>query len=132
MTRRKPLSKRLTTLSLARNLTSKQEHQVIAMADRARHLEADRSDLIERSDLARKIVEEHRYESPYAARRECVCGICKIGAALEGTSEFEERSEEHTSELQSLMRISYAVFCLKKQKKKNNIQSQFNQSTTTT
>src|SRR3546814_7039748 len=29
------------------------------------------------------------------------------------------RSEEHTSELQSLMRISYAVFCLKKQKKYN-------------
>src|SRR3546814_6563440 len=30
------------------------------------------------------------------------------------------RSEEHTSELQSLMRISYAVFCLKKKKKKTN------------
>src|SRR3546814_3745613 len=30
-----------------------------------------------------------------------------------------ERSEEHTSELQSLMRISYAVFCLKKKKKTN-------------
>src|SRR3546814_3584717 len=30
----------------------------------------------------------------------------------------DERSEEHTSELQSLMRISYAVFCLKKQNKK--------------
>src|SRR3546814_1100853 len=30
------------------------------------------------------------------------------------------RSEEHTSELQSLMRISYAVFCLKKKKKQNN------------
>src|SRR3546814_8976838 len=29
---------------------------------------------------------------------------------------FELRSEEHTSELQSLMRISYAVFCLKKKK----------------
>src|SRR3546814_6726932 len=29
----------------------------------------------------------------------------------------DARSEEHTSELQSLMRISYAVFCLKKQKK---------------
>src|SRR3546814_8690581 len=28
--------------------------------------------------------------------------------------EFSDRSEEHTSELQSLMRISYAVFCLKK------------------
>src|SRR3546814_7105352 len=30
------------------------------------------------------------------------------------------RSEEHTSELQSLMRISYAVFCLKKKKKNTN------------
>src|SRR3546814_7370187 len=30
------------------------------------------------------------------------------------------RSEEHTSELQSLMRISYAVFCLKKKKKRQN------------
>src|SRR3546814_4481691 len=30
-----------------------------------------------------------------------------------------DRSEEHTSELQSLMRISYAVFCLKKKTKKN-------------
>src|SRR3546814_6553874 len=29
----------------------------------------------------------------------------------------QQRSEEHTSELQSLMRISYAVFCLKKKKK---------------
>src|SRR3546814_4676466 len=35
----------------------------------------------------------------------------------------DERSEEHTSELQSLMRISYAVFCLKKKKKRHeNIQ----------
>src|SRR3546814_2478461 len=32
------------------------------------------------------------------------------------------RSEEHTSELQSLMRISYAVFCLKKKKKYTTIQ----------
>src|SRR3546814_10096744 len=31
----------------------------------------------------------------------------------------DSRSEEHTSELQSLMRISYAVFCLKKKKQKN-------------
>src|SRR3546814_10731317 len=34
-----------------------------------------------------------------------------------------DRSEEHTSELQSLMRISYAVFCLKK--KKNNINNTY-------
>src|SRR3546814_13831970 len=34
-------------------------------------------------------------------------------------SGFGDRSEEHTSELQSLMRSSYAVFCLKKKKKAN-------------
>src|SRR3546814_6360085 len=33
---------------------------------------------------------------------------------------LDQRSEEHTSELQSLMRISYAVFCLKKKYKPNN------------
>src|SRR3546814_2339925 len=33
---------------------------------------------------------------------------------------FDVRSEEHTSELQSLMRISYAVFCLKKKNHKHN------------
>src|SRR3546814_19045329 len=33
----------------------------------------------------------------------------------------EARSEEHTSELQSLMRISYAVFCLKKKTNKTNV-----------
>src|SRR3546814_1308211 len=34
-------------------------------------------------------------------------------------SRITRRSEEHTSELQSLMRISYAVFCLKKKKRRN-------------
>src|SRR3546814_6341037 len=38
-------------------------------------------------------------------------------AAGEPTLQIAIRSEEHTSELQSLMRISYAVFCLKKQNK---------------
>src|SRR3546814_7609779 len=36
------------------------------------------------------------------------------------------RSEEHTSELQSLMRISYAVFCLKKKKKNHTKKNQIN------
>src|SRR3546814_9605904 len=36
-----------------------------------------------------------------------------------GAQTLPARSEEHTSELQSLMRISYAVFCLKKKNKKN-------------
>src|SRR3546814_5267743 len=38
------------------------------------------------------------------------------------TDDIGERSEEHTSELQSLMRISYAVFCLKKKTKKSGLQ----------
>src|SRR3546814_2960800 len=42
---------------------------------------------------------------------------CAGSTMLRADSLAGERSEEHTSELQSLMRISYAVFCLKKQKK---------------
>src|SRR3546814_1982616 len=41
-------------------------------------------------------------------------------------TQFHDRSEEHTSELQSLMRISYAVFCLKKKKKKQTTNSHTN------
>src|SRR3546814_7810668 len=44
---------------------------------------------------------------------------------------FSQRSEEHTSELQSLMRISYAVFCLKKKKKKIPTQLTKKHNTTT-
>src|SRR3546814_9781521 len=43
-------------------------------------------------------------------------GPHRFDVAIVGRS--ENRSEEHTSELQSLMRISYAVFCLKKKKNK--------------
>src|SRR3546814_4735549 len=50
-----------------------------------------------------------------------VAGVLLMPGAI-GDDELSlvgvERSEEHTSELQSLMRISYAVFCLKKKKKK--------------
>src|SRR3546814_4253958 len=41
----------------------------------------------------------------------------RVVAAAEDNMTFHNRSEEHTSELQSLMRIPYAVFCLKKKKK---------------
>src|SRR3546814_3852284 len=43
--------------------------------------------------------------------------VMRPGGMKHATSDSEERSEEHTSELQSLMRISYAVFCLKKKKR---------------
>src|SRR3546814_2685606 len=43
--------------------------------------------------------------------------LVRIGVkAAAGIGDADQRSEEHTSELQSLMRISYAVFCLKKKK----------------
>src|SRR3546814_8611822 len=41
-------------------------------------------------------------------------------------SRLRKRSEEHTSELQSLMRLSYAVFCLKKKKQCKNIPTKQN------
>src|SRR3546814_2944907 len=49
------------------------------------------------------------------------CAVERLASGDDGSSEQERdnhpaRSEEHTSELQSLMRISYAVFCLKKKK----------------
>src|SRR3546814_2035588 len=43
-------------------------------------------------------------------------------AAFQAFVHGSNRSEEHTSELQSLMRISYAVFCLKKKTKRHNRQ----------
>src|SRR3546814_4994898 len=56
------------------------------------------------------------------AYRRCLCGTRQrvaTPAGADGTGgvpAVPRRSEEHTSELQSLMRISYAVFCLKKKK----------------
>src|SRR3546814_6189212 len=44
------------------------------------------------------------------------------------TLQTKLRSEEHTSELQSLMRISYAVFCLKKKKKKKTTKRHIQQN----
>src|SRR3546814_7991323 len=46
-------------------------------------------------------------------------GLLPIIVPIEFVSNFLVRSAEHTSELQSLMRISYAVFCLKKKKNNN-------------
>src|SRR3546814_6803168 len=47
-------------------------------------------------------------------------GACEALMTLVPVQAEARRSEEHTSELQSLMRISYAVFCLKKKKKQRN------------
>src|SRR3546814_2669427 len=66
--------------------------------------------------LARKSVRERIRRSPLIRGRDC--DVLQTSAA--------GRSEEHTSELQSLMRISYAVFCLKKKKKHAHIKHPFN------
>src|SRR3546814_8042239 len=52
-----------------------------------------------------------------------VAGVLVVGPRVEEREDARPpvgRSEEHTSELQSLMRISYAVFCLKTQKNNTN------------
>src|SRR3546814_10785365 len=58
-----------------------------------------------------------RFESIYEPGKYLSLSVFRDEAAVRA------RSEEHTSELQSLMRISYAVFCLKKKKKNSNTQS---------
>src|SRR3546814_5279956 len=50
--------------------------------------------------------------------------VAAVGAHLALATLISGRSEEHTSELQSLMRISYAVFCLKKKKQTPQISTQ--------
>src|SRR3546814_2772253 len=72
-------------------------HPAVLHADRIRgQREADRGDGCERT--RREAVGRHPVDL-----------VGRVPEELEGA-----RSEEHTSELQSLMRISYAVFCLKK------------------
>src|SRR3546814_2139610 len=61
---------------------------------------------------------------PFAGHKDNHAGLMnptQIAALRDqfGIAEGGERSEEHTSELQSLMRISYAVFCLKKKNQDN-------------
>src|SRR3546814_3859686 len=65
-----------------------------------------------RSSSAWQRCEPRKPAPPVTTTRAISCGRCR------GT---RSRSEEHTSELQSLMRISYAVFCLKKKNYKNNL-----------
>src|SRR3546814_8045747 len=50
--------------------------------------------------------------------------VALYNTCISGNPGFYARSEEHTSELQSLMRISYAVFCLKKKKQPQKHQTQ--------
>src|SRR3546814_2518274 len=83
-----------------------------------RSLDPDASVLIH-SRFCDRIAQPHRpvgrmAQAPFTVTR----SRARSRAATSSLLMRSSRSEEHTSELQSLMRISYAVFCLKKKKKK--------------
>src|SRR3546814_11312718 len=68
----------------------------------------------------RRLVDDPQRARPAEARELQSRGAVPLGDIarhVDAAEEHRDRSEEHTSELQSLMRISYAVFCLKKKKK---------------
>src|SRR3546814_8962361 len=67
------------------------------------------------------IQKAHGGPSRLPRRPEIVICVPSRSTTVERRAIRDARSEEHTSELQSLMRISYAVFCLKKQTQHNNL-----------
>src|SRR3546814_7796543 len=119
MTRRPPRSTRTdtlfpyTTLFRSRLVGGRVDRHIVALR-RPQLVEIDRLILVER--LKRLAL---------LGRREA--RIVKAAAVLRPVQRGKfHRSEEHTSELQSLMRISYAVFCLKKKTHNIHIKSHNN------
>src|SRR3546814_8452821 len=89
-------------------------------ADAERIEEADDGDMIAvaRTAVGEQALAQLRSEQVHAALRASeVSSSSEAGSASGRKASSQSRSEEHTSELQSLMRISYAVFCLKKKTK---------------
>src|SRR3546814_32413 len=72
---------------------------------------------LECAAFCRSAAEVMSLGSEFSARLCELCAEVCNACAAECERHAEMRSEEHTSELQSLMRISYAVFCLKKKTK---------------
>src|SRR3546814_2676799 len=109
MIRRPPRSTRTDTLvpytPLFRSLRR------LDLAPRA-GLDLDIGGEIELRHQLQRVVEQ-RYRRPAPLRAEPQPGI-EAADVAQGHRRHQARSEEHTSELQSLMRNSYAVFCLKK------------------
>src|SRR3546814_7782323 len=84
---------------------------LLATGGAARRLPLAGADAPNVHHLRTKDDADHLAKDLVAGARIVVIGMGVIGAEVAAS-----RSEEHTSELQSLMRISYAVFCLKKKK----------------
>src|SRR3546814_2561356 len=66
------------------------------------------------------------YNFSCSARSIEIASTTLSASSRRGDESVMARSEEHTSELQSLMRISYAVFCLKKKKKQHHTHNNIN------
>src|SRR3546814_2601816 len=95
---------------LVEAVTLEQHRQVEAVARREREVAAKHRDVDGRGHGS--IVALHRVDGAALQRAEQLGGRHQ----LVGVVELDLRSEEHPSELQSLMRIPYAVFCLNKKK----------------
>src|SRR3546814_10832635 len=91
-----------------------------AIFDRKPHVDPARVDEI-RVDLGNEIDAGQAWPDIVQCGRLVLAEAVQIGIPGGAIGELA-RSEEHTSELQSLMRISYAVFCLKKKNKQNTNQ----------
>src|SRR3546814_9183037 len=111
MIRRPPRSTRTDTLFPSRRssdlLAGKIEHRRLGPP-----LEAAGADA---RDRGFSVEERHQARQP-SSREASSRNRCLATLPLARRGNCSSRSEEHTSELQSLMRISYAVFCLKKKK----------------
>src|SRR3546814_2133866 len=82
-----------------------------------RYLDRIDAGLLERlSDRAHMIDTVHVADGVHAVAQRHILDVELVLADVEAHAAALRRSEEHTSELQSLMRISYAVFCLKQKK----------------
>src|SRR3546814_5994227 len=118
MIRRPPRSTRTATLfpdtTLFRSGAGAARFGDYGRGDAARARAADRR--LE-GEAARRAARGHRDGADPRGERE---RPRRAAAEHQGRAQDHSRSEEHTSELQSLMRISYAVFCLKKKKNQNN------------
>src|SRR3546814_2796799 len=134
MIRRPPRSTRTDTLFPYTTLfrSDRITGSAIQLLTIAAHFEASDRAVV---NLIRPIHQAHCAEMCIGARKAEVVGDARAAMRLDRIvgdlqrhmrprhldhRDFRLRSEEHTSELQSLMRISYAVFCLKKKTHKQN------------
>src|SRR3546814_8758884 len=117
MIRRPPISTRTDTLCPYTTLFRSVQlaHQNLFPRHAPRPLDGDLDG--RRSPLG----DDCRFQAAF--RLDCRCRHCVSVSHRTRGRHRERRSEEHTSELQSLMRISYAVFCLKKKNTKNDTTS---------